>query len=304
MTVAVFASGQVDAPPDLPTSGLRHTFTSWEGVTWHLSQWQDTGVLLTDQGIRGLHLPAIDDFTDELAGVDGQHARGFRLPARSCFWPVLIWDLGQGQWAQRDAEFWRALRPGQVGTWTVSDDSGRARHLRVRVVSRGDEAFTIDPTVRGWHAYGINLVADDPWWHGDPVLVTGEDSSAADFIDSEGSPPFHISGGAALAGLTITNPGEAPAWPIWRAVGPHTDLVVGVGGHLVQCPDVASGELLEINTSPVRRTVLLDGVDVFGELGTRDFAPVPPGESVALHATSTGAGSVQCHLVPRYFRAW
>lgn len=314
MTVAVFAVGvSVPDPPEdlappvqgVDRSGVRHTFTSSSGVEWDLSDPSDAGVLLTDQGLRGLHLPPQSDFVDEAAGVDGQHQSGFRVNARDVFWPLLIWSDGGSQaWLDRDAAWWRGLYPGQVGTWTATRPDGSWRSLRVRCVDDGQGSFGTDPSSRGWQVYGVKLIADDPYWRGRPIVVPGGAVDGVDFIDPEGSPPFHISGGAPLAGMSISNPGDVTSWPIWRAVGPHPDLVVGIGSRTIECPPLSAGEQMVLDTSPWVRQALVDGVDATDELGDADFAPIPAGQDLALFASSSGAGTVSCEIVPRFYRAW
>ncbi len=304
MTVAVFAAPYSPPIPELVWRPMRHTFTAWDGQVWDLSD-PAGGVLLTDAGIRGLDDAPVADFVSEAAGVDGQQHLGFRALAREPFWPVLVWsDQSSRAWVERDAAWWRALLPGRVGTWTVQTPWGSSRHLRVRRRPDGGHVFGIDPVVRGWEVYGIELIADDPFWAADPVRITAGEVEPVDFIDPAGAPPFHITGGRGLSGLTIDNPGDIAAWPVWEAVGPHPDLTVGIGGAFIECPVLEEGQQLVIDTSPWVRTALVDGVDVTASLGQAEFARVPAGGSQPLTTSSTGAGSVSCTLTPRWWRAW
>lgn len=304
MTVDVFAAPlPVQIRPNT-RPGFTHVFTGWDGQVWPLSD-PDAGVFLTDQGLRGVDLPATADHTDELAGIDGQVLRGWRTPARDVLWPLLVWsDISSRRWRQLDSALWRSLAPGRVGTWRVTDPDGEWRELRVRCTS-SDGVVARDPSRLGWHAYALTLVADDPMWTGPevPPSVAGGQQDAA-FIDPTGSPPFWISGGTDLSGAHVTNPGDVPAWPTWEATGPHHDLVVGIGARTIECPPVPAGSTLVIDTSPWSRTALLDGADVTDQLGVTDFAPVPPGEQVQLVASSAGSGRLACRLRPRYLRAW
>lgn len=307
MTYAVFAPAS-PAPPPPPFDpeawpGISQTWTSQDGAVWALTG-NNTGVRLRP-GVRGYTMPILEDFTDEAAGVDGQFYTGYRVAAREVFWPILLVQGGSSQaWLDYDRAFWRTMQPGRYGTWTVRQPDGSARHLRMRCISDSQPSWENLPARLDWQPYGLTFVADDPYWYGSTITVTGEQTGTADFIDPDGSPPFHIAGGSGLDGLTIPNPGDVDAWPRWTAVGPHTGLTVGVGGRLITGPDLAPGQRLVIDTSPWVQAATLDGVDVTAELGNVDFAPVPPGATVPLFASSSGAGTVQVALSPRYFRAW
>lgn len=307
MTYVVFAPGSPAPPPPPPDvdawPGIAQTWTAHDGTVWPLTG-TETGVRLRP-GARGYSMPLVEDFTDEAAGVDGQFFSGYRVAAREVFWPILIVQGGGSQaWLDYDRSFWRTVQPGRYGTWTVRQPNGQARRLRMRSVSDLEPSWDHLPGRLDWHPYGLLFVADDPYWYGQRIVVTGEDNPPVEFIDPDDSPPFHISGGSSLSGMSIANPGDVDAWPTWTAVGPHTGLTVGVGGRLITCPDLGEGERLVVDTSPWVQAATVDGVDVTAELGDVDFAPVPPGETVPLFASSSGDGTVTCTVTPRYFRAW
>ena len=305
MTVAVFGAPPVAPPAPRPRRpGLQHHWTDWTGRVWALSDYR-SGAFLTDSGIRGMHLPPQTDHIATAAGVDGQSLRSFRVEARDVLWPVYIYsDEASDQWLTHDASWWRGLQPGRHGTWTVTTQNGSRRHLRMRGTGGADHAYRRDPSVSGWELYGVRALADDPYWYGDPVSASVGDEQVADFIDPDGSPPLHISGGLALAGLELSNDGDVAAWPVWTAIGPHPDLVLGVGDAVIEAPPLAAGERLVIDTSPWVRTALIDGVDATDSLGAADFRPVPPAGTVKLVASSSGSSQVSCEIRPRYYRAW
>jgi hypothetical protein len=304
----VYASPAVP-PPVAPSRfpGLHHTFTGWDGQVWDLSDWSTAGVFLTSGGLRGLDLPGTTDYVDEYAGVDGQRSRGFKVNAREVFWPVLVWsDDSTDEWLERDAAFWESLEPGRVGTWTVTRPDGSSRSLRVRCVPEGDASFDTDPSSSGWMAYGIKLIADDPYWTSEPVPRDFTVETATNFTQTEDAAQdgFYVWGGSSLAEAQIVNPGRVAAWPVWTLVGPLTTPVVGVGGKTITCPTVASGSTLVIDTSPWVRSALLNGVDATASLGAAEFAPIPAGGVQSLTVTATGSGTVRCSIVPRHYKAW
>ena len=114
----------------------------------------------------------------------------------------------------------------------------------------------------------------------------------------------------------MTNAGAVDAWPVWEIEGQVTAFAVGVGGRQVIGNFVIpEGQRLYIDTDPTRREVLLgestpgggvgpDAENMYGELASWDFAPIPPGESRRLSLSLSGTGSVKATLSPRYLRAW
>jgi hypothetical protein len=296
-------------PPPVPINqfpGLRHTFTGWDGQVWDLSDWA-SGVFLTSGGLRGLDTPGIERYVDEYAGVDGQRSRGFKVQPRDVFWPVLVYsDASTDEWLDRDAAFAESLEPGRVGTWTVTRPDGSSRSLQVEAVPEGDTAFDVDPSAAGWVAYGIKLIADDPYWTSEPVPreFSVEEPTSFTSTEDEDQDGFYVWGGSSLAEAEIVNEGRVQAWPIWTLVGPLTDPIIGVGGKTITCPDVAGGDTLVIDTSPWVRSALLDGVDATADLGAAEFAPVPAGGSQSLSVEATGSGAVYCSITPRHYKAW
>lgn len=307
MTI-VYSSPPVPPPVYVsPFPGLKHTFTGWDGQVWDLSDWTTGGVFLTSGGLRGLHQPATTDFVDEFAGVDGQKLTGFRVEARDCFWPVLVWsDVSTDEWLDRDAAFWESLEPGRVGTWTVTRPDGSSRSLRVRCAPDGDTSFDTDPSAAGWSAYGIKLIADEPYWTEAPVLREFTVETPVNFTGTEDASQdlFYVASGATLTEASIRNDGRVVGWPVWELDGPLTTPVVGVGGKTITCPSVGSGHTLIIDTHPATRSALLDGVDATASLGAAEFAPVPAGGEQALSVVTTGSGTVRCSITPRHYKAW
>lgn len=308
MTYIVYANAPIPpAPVPSPWVGLTQTFTDWEGNVWDLTDYQAAGVILAADGLRGLSDPEVEDFTDEAAGVDGQRFRGFRVKARECLWNLVVFsEASSAEFMERDRALGRALRPGRYGTWTVSQDDGTSRSLRVRIVPGGDTVFDRDPVQAGWAAYQVKLVADDPYWYGDPVPREFSVETPINFTQTEDAAQdgFYVWGGASTSEASIENDGDVPAWPVWTAVDALTSPVVGVGSKTIAIPTQTGGHTMVVDTSPTVRTALLDGVDATGSLSAAEFAPIPEGGVQALSVTATGTGTVRVQIRPRYFRAW
>jgi len=156
---------------------------------------------------------------------------------------------------------------------------------------------------RGWASYGVSLIADNPFWTGEPVRRTWSQSEDSDFYAQ--MMPLNISSASTLSSAAMTNEGDLEAWPVWTIKGPLTSVTVGVDGRTVQWNvPLTATDILVIDTDPTVQSAWLNGVDVTAQLGSADFAPIPAGHERPLSLTMAGTGSVEAAITPRHFRAW
>jgi len=297
-------------PPVLPPAppekwrGLVVKWTGWDGTEWDLTDYR-SGVFLQNSGVEGLTMPAHTAWTAGSPAVHGQYYRGHVVEPRTVFWPVHIYGDTSEEWLSRNAAFWRTMHPGKYGTWSVTTPGGSQRTLSCRFVDDGGHSYGLDPSMAGWASYAVSLIADQPFWLGEPQRRTWAQSDPVDFFGGLAKgPPFRISSGSQLATATITNEGDVEAWPVWTIRGPATSVTVGVDGRTVQWSiTLAEGDTLVIDTDPTVQCAWLNGVDVTAQLGTASFAPIPAGEDRPLSLTMAGTGSVQAEITPRYYMA-
>ena len=277
------------------------------------------GLMLVQDGVRGLSMPPIQRWSSVSPALDGSRWRGHRVQEREVFWPLLVWsDAGTDAWLERDSLLWRMLRPDETGTWTVATPRDGFRSLRCRFVDDGDHSFGRDPLRSGWTVYGIRLVAEQPYWEGEKQIVTWDNEPAEPFLPG---PPFTISGSNPMDEAVLDNYGDVAAWPVWTVQGPCSSAEVGVGNRKITIPfEIGDDETLVIDTRPDAQTAIIERetfittpegwfeqvveeVDRTADLGAVEFAPVPAGEAVELSLTSNG-GWVRAELTPLFFRAW
>lgn len=312
MTVLLAAPTAVpDQPGAVSFGGLRVTWEGWDGTAFELSS-RSSGVYLRP-GVRGWSMPEWQPFRSQSAVAPGFRHRGARAQGRSVFWNVGVYHGDGGQaWLDYDRAFWRTMHPDREGTWRVQLPGALgSRSLRLRFA--GDDALLeVDPTRVGWQAYGVDLVADQPFCEGEPITAEFSEASELDFFGADsgqtGAPPFYISSSSSFATATMSNPGDEPGYPVWVAEGPFTSVTVGVGGRLITAPiSIAEGQSLTIDPRPGPRGKSAydsTGARRTSELTARDFAPIPPGQEVPLSLAMTGTGSVRATLVPLYHRMW
>ena len=298
------------APPPAPyVPWIRSVleWIGWDGSVWNLSDWR-SGVFAMYDGIEGLSRPTHTDWIAPMSpAMHGQQFNGFVVDPRKIFLPVFIYsDASSDAFQELDAAFWATMKPNRPGTLRFTSTAG-TREIRARFRSDGGHSYIRDPHKAGWARYGIELIADDPFWTSESISQSWAQQEGRDFFGGPNSkaPMFYIGSGSQLASATISNPGDVDAWPIWTVTGPADGPRLGVGGRFVSAPfDVLEGQTLMINTDPTEQTAWLDGADVTHLLGEYSFAPIPPGEDRALGLSMSGAGSVHVMITPRHDRAW
>lgn len=281
------------------------SWTGWDGSVWNLSDPAE-GVFITGD-IEGLGNPSHLAWVGESPATHGQYYRGHVVEPRQVFWPTYLYsDAGTLEWLDLDRAFWRSLQPGKHGVWSVSTPRGGKRSLSCRFVDDGRHVFERDPMIRGWASYGVSLIADSPFWTGEPVRRTWAQSDMVEFFGGAAKgPPLHISSGSQLSSARMTNEGDLEAWPVWTITGPLTSVTVGVDDATVQWTvQLTADDVLVIDTDPQVQCAWLNGVDVTAQLGTADFAPIPAGVELPLSLTMAGTGSVEAAITPRFYRAW
>ena len=288
---------------------MRSTWTSWRGEIWDLTN-PDMGVFIRREGVRGLGMPSITHYRDELNTIPGSTYRGTTYKAREVFWPIrLFHDAGSREYVERDDLWWRGLHPRHVGTWTIEVPGISKRHLDLRLEGDDDWAPEADPVFFGWADYGVNLLAEQPLWYGDPALYRFSPAAPAPFFGGTepGDPIISITSGTALTNASVTNPGDEPAWGTWTVYGPNEGATLVIDGKAIEIPwEMEEGDFLRLDSSPSARTAIdQDGVDRFEDLGAVAWGSVPDGGTSSLTLTlEGGTGAIDFAFSPLYHRAW
>lgn len=315
--------------PPLPAapafSGLGMRWAA-KGTEWELTN-PSTGLFLKP-GIRGLGSAAYTRHSTESPAVAGSRFEGASFQDREVFWPVHIFsDAGSVEWMHRDREFWATMDPNDTGVWTVTHPDGSHRSLRLRFLNDGDKVHDRDPMRVGWDSYGITLVAEQPFWVGDPVVKSFKGQAPPEpFFEPDGPQIVNISSSYSAANATMDNPGDVESYPRWYVDGETATVSVGVDGFVVDVPfavpaghclviesdpDLIGATLYEVTadapSKPSDRVVgvhLINPVDKSAQLGEADFAPIPSGKQVPLSMEIMGPGKVECLLPTLHRRPW
>lgn len=310
----IFLAGSqfVPPPPSVPVAAFpglaAMTWTGWDGTVFDLLD-PAAGVFLAG-GVLGLNMPTHAAVTRSTPGVAGSRLLDTRALGRDITWPVFMFSATSQGWVDLDRAFWATMHPDRAGVWSVTDPAGSTRKLRARYVDDGGHIFTADPTSTGWQLYVVRLVADQPYWEGEPVTRSWKGGPAEPYYGGTGGggygPPYFIAPGSTLGTATMDNPGDVDAYPVWTITGPTTSVTVGVGGRLVTAPfPIPDGTSLTVDPRPGptgKSAYDSTGARRTAELSDRDFAPIAHGASVPLSLAMTGDGMVTATLTPLYRR--
>lgn len=303
----VFILSTPPVAPPVAASQWQGATVMWfgaDGSEWDLANGVG-GAVLENTGTEGMHDPIITKYSSKSRVVPGNRPRGWRTEPRDVFWPVMVYtNVNSDEWKTRYQEFFASIHPENPGRWRIGH-GGKFRELELTGVYKDSHGFQHDPLIFGWEKFGVTLEAAQPYWAGDPLqLGPWKQPEIGDFFAPGGSPDFFISSSQEIGRAFIENPGDVSAWLTWTAVGPLTDIEIGIGDAVAAIPfDLADGETLVIDTDPRHQTGTLDGVDVTKQLGLLPYAAIPPGGNVEVHVEAGGLGEISAALRPLYFRA-
>jgi hypothetical protein len=330
ITPVVLAAPYTPPPPPLPRfTGMEMTWTGWDGSVWDLTS-ASSGVIVTKAGLRGLHMPEHERWSRSAPLVPGSRHLGHQVLDRSVFWPIAVFhDATSRDWITLDRAFWRTMDPDREGTWTVVLPTGERRYLKCRFVDDSSHSLDKDPILKGWDVYGINMVADYPYWRGDVVTNAVQAADPVTWMDPEDEPFMSISQAASLSAAAINNPGDIDAHPTFWVHGPTDSASVGAGGRSIGIPfEIDDGKTLVVDCNPTSRSAkLINSPDLnapfaaqvkqveervpTGTDRTKDLSAdsnlnikVSAGGRQDLELEMAGAGRIRTLITPSYRRAW
>lgn len=285
----------------------------WEGPDGSVWDLRDgsRGVQIAQGGVLGLRHAPTEVFKRESTFVDGQQMTGWKLKPRPLELPLDVHGLTEEEWFVRDRALSRAFRVDRPGRLTITDPFGGSRTITARLDGTDDDAMDDDPSAVLGSTVVMSLIADDPWYYGQPVPYTFKDASPdRGFYPPNGfGPPFYLAPATFTGADTLENVGDAPAWGLLELQGPATGFRVVIGNRLISgfTPgfELEAGQTLTLDTHPRRSSARLeDGTNVTRYLTSTQFAAVPDGSSVPIEVIVYGDGEMALTLTPRYLRAW
>jgi hypothetical protein len=283
---------------------VQHFLAGWDGSWWNLSD-LTSPVQFAIEPI-GMDLPDVVRQTRRSLLRHGTRFLRAVIDEREVSWRVLLeGSPGQGFLDARNA-FRRLMRSDRVNTWTVVQPNGTTRRLPVRCISQGPPTGP-SGELFGWQHMDLELVAEEPFWRGDPVVG----GPWANIVDTTPTFPtaatdtrvLHLRDGNGLSNAIVENPGDEPSYPEWTIDAPFTSAVLGVGEQKIVVPfNLDSGSLhtspygSDTSPAPPQSAVLNDGTDVTRLLSEASWAPIRAEEQVELAVSLQGTGSISLSM--------
>lgn len=285
----------------------------WEGPdgsVWDLRDGSN-GVQLGQGGLLGLRHPPVKVYTTDSSFVDGQRLTGHKLAPRPIELPLDIHAHTESDWFVRDRGILRTFRVDRPGKLTVVDPLGGRRTITARLDDTDDDGLDIDPSVDMASTVTVSLIADDPWYYGQPIehVFRNANPDRSFYPVSGYGPPFYLAASTFSGADTLNNPGDAPAWGTLTIPGPCEGFSLNLGGRMLEGfvgdYSIPEGRILTIDMDPRSSSAKLDdGTNVTRYLTQTQFAAVPDGSSIPVNVVVSGPTLATLTLTPRYLRAW
>ena len=224
--------------------------------------------LAVERGTTGRLMPPVDIWEDTVPLMAGSRYRGARHGARTIVLPIVTGGLRYGRDELRALA--RVLDPmrgmGSLRQIVVSGGVFNRARLINCVYEAGLDSFREDYPHFGRAA--LMFRCPDPYW-------TDADELVRDFtpsnIETEWFPffPLDLAGTNIRGEFSITNTGDADAWPSVEVGGPGRDFEfhnLTTGQYMRVAGEVPAGRQLRIVTQPGARAVMLNADNWFGRL--------------------------------------
>lgn len=283
---------------------FQHYLIGADGSEWNLCE----GPVRLMPGVIGLEEPEAALYVDEYANVDGGLFRGWRTKPRNVALPVQIETETPEEFLQVRNAWHKALgTPADSVTWRVAPPGQDERTLDMRFVPLGSYSRDADTGLSLSETYPLVFTAPDPYWKGEPIEYLWFTQTGTFPNALAGPYALNIAPGSTVASASVTNTGDVPTYAIWRLDGPFdAGAQVGIGTEIITVPfSMTAGQYLIIDTRPTQlKAYDHTGARRTADLGTREFATIPPGQDVALNLAFTGTGSISVSITPSFFRAY
>lgn len=207
------------------------TFTR-DGKTLQLGTGLDSEDVLHLHGSTGLGLAPADISLKDRINADGAHIDGVRYGAREVFIPLFIQKPTRAECTEVRRSLYRLLAPylGQVEITIFDQATGTRRSIK-GLLKDGLEGDFGQDFHGSWQTLGLTFICPDPWWRGEPHLISNKVSPGVKTFISETVPffPVILAQSTVQGAFEIEVQGDGPIEPTWQVTGPGTDLVISNG---------------------------------------------------------------------------
>lgn len=212
-------------------------------------------------GSTGLGLAPIAHNLTERIGASGSIHRGVRYEARELFIPLLIYKETYAEATEVRRKLYRFLAPHlgpvEVRVADPATDTSRGIFGYLKDGLSGDFGSGFHGN---WQTLGLTFICPDPWWLGEPRMLSFKVNPGTKPFLSRTVPFFPV----ILAQSTIKGEfsleiqGDDPVFPVWEVLGAGQDLTLSnsKGESFTVLHTLREGESLSIDTE--RKTLTPD----------------------------------------------
>jgi hypothetical protein len=283
-----------------PGGGTVLTMSDFGGNDWGIT------VL---PGAVGFGMPEFNFYETSSPSFDGSIVRGVRASAREVSLPILLWGANRAQCLENFRGLIAAMNPRNgAGTLTVTSPDGSSSRSIAAYYSGGLQGK--DDDVENGLTYMtavIVLHCPSPFWLGDPSVTRLQVAYAGTFFPLL---PVQLVANQLLGAVTLTNDGDAEAFPIYTVTGPVTNPAwtnSTNGTFLTLSSTLIAGDVVVVDTREGIKTVTKGATNLYGSLASgSSLAPLQPGDNVMSFTVSgaTTATSVVISYQKRYLTAY
>ncbi|MGW5130886.1 phage distal tail protein [Streptomyces sp. NPDC004135] len=251
-------------------------------------------------GMTGLGLPPVSVQWLEGAG-DGATYRATRVQSRDIDLPIEILANDRVELQTQLSRLALVLAGGC--TLVLDEGNGVTWSTDVHRVGGGEYAYGTDTIGEREFSTVLTLRAGDPYFTSSEqqVRTVGGNTAASAFLSGLVAMP--VSPSQAIGEITLTNTGDASAYPVWEVTGPGDTFVATspTGETLRWTGTLTAGQKLIVDT---RKGTVVDGTGA-NRYDLLDTAPrfwtVQPGTSTAVASllNTTTASRITCSWYPR-----
>ncbi|WP_247748444.1 phage tail domain-containing protein [Streptomyces sp. 4R-3d] len=238
----------------------RVSFTDPAGAITMLTDWERGWIV--QPGAKGLDMPGYAITQDESPGIDGYEIRQVRALGKEIILPIAFWaNDSRDAYLQRRRQFIRSLNPKRgPGTLTLAQPDGATRTIGAIYAGglEGDESR--DAAGERWCINVITFACPSPYWIGAEAAHEWRNAEAGEWLPVL---PLVVGDSEVLGSVTVDNPGDDDAYPIWTIQGPATSISLTnetTGESLLLTRTITDGDEIVIDTRQRRQTALLNGV--------------------------------------------
>lgn len=253
----------------------------------------DEGDFVLTSGLAGLGIPATQVRIDDSAS-DGGVWRFSKRGVRELDLPVVVFgaDRVAVEANLRRLNLLLNDRDGGV-VLQAAYSSGEVWHLTQGHYVAGASGVRGDDGGLAWERWVLSLQFANPFWvsQASESFAVGAPSSTGSFLPNLAE--LVVSSAQAVGSVTVENPGDVDAFPVWSLRGPADSVTISNGSEsfVYNAPILASSTVV-VDTATGTVTDQL-GVNKYGSLGVSpSLFALPSGSSqVSVTATNASAGS-------------